>query len=422
MKYENYDVIVVGAGQAGLSTSYFLKKIGLKHVVLEKRTIGDSWRSQRWDSFVVNTPNYLSRLPDSDPVGAFSDAFCSKDELVESFEKYTKKFNLPVILDANVIFVDKTKNSDEFIVRIKQDCGEKEFRSQSIVIASGILQSPKIPLMGKKIPDSILQLHAGNYRNPYELPKGSVVVVGGGQSGCQIVEDLQNAGRQVYLCTSKVGRIPRRYRGKDVFNWLIDSGFFDVTFEELKDKSLASATQPQVSGVGRYGHTVSLQKLYNEGVILLGKLQNVENDHLILENNLHEHISFADEISTMIKKMIDEYIVKNKITTENNEKDYADIPWSREKYPSSPEILNLKSSDVGTVIWCTGFTADFSWIKLPVLNESGFPIHKGGISQIPGLYFVGFPWLIKRKSGLIYGVKEDAEKIATQIVTRKNIV
>ena len=416
---ENYDAIIIGAGQAGLSSSYFLAKSGLKHLVLEKSSIGNSWRSQRWDSFVVNTPNYLNGLPYSDPVGTIPDAFCSKDELVESFENYSKKFNLPIILDANVIFVGKPKNSDDFIVKMKQGSDEKEFRSKSVVIASGIMQTPKIPLISKKIPNSILQLHAGNYRNPSEIPKGSVVVVGGGQSGCQIVEDLQKAGKQVYLCTSKVGRIPRRYRGKEIDDWLIDSGFFDITFAELEDKNMALATQPQVSGIGRYGHTVSLQKLHNEGVILLGKLENIENGNLILKSNLHEHISFADEISNGIKKMIDEYIVKNNISTKKSEEDSADIKWDREKYPLSPEILNLQSAEIGTVIWCTGFTADFSWIKLPVLNESGFPIHKRGISQIPGLYFVGFPWLSKRKSGLIYGVAEDAEYISTQVITRK---
>ena len=416
---ENYDAIVIGAGQAGLSTSYFLKKLGLKHLVLERRSIGESWRSQRWDSFVVNTPNYLNGLPNSDPVGTIPDAFCSKDELVKSFENYSKKFNLPIILGARVICVDRPKNSDDFIVKVKQDSTEKEFRTKSVVIASGIMQTPKIPLISKKIPNSILQLHAGDYRNPSNLPKGSVVVVGGGQSGCQIVEDLQNAGRQVFLCTSKVGRIPRRYRGKEIDDWLIDSGFFDVTFEELEDKNMALATQPQVSGVGRYGHTVSLQKLHNEGVTLLGKLENIENGNLVLKNNLQEHISFADEISNGIKKMIDEYIVKNNITTENHEEDSADISWSPEKYPVSPEILSLQSHDVGTVIWCTGFTADFSWIKLPALNQSGFPIHKNGVSQIPGLYFVGFPWLSKRKSGLIYGVAEDAEYISSQVITRK---
>lgn len=416
---EKYDAIVIGAGQAGLSTSYFLKKLRAKHLVLERNSIGDSWSSQRWDSFVVNTPNYLNGLPDSDPVGSISDAFCSKDELVESFQNYSKKFNLPVILGANVVFVGKTNNSDEFFVRIKQDCDEKEFRSRSVIIASGMMQSPKIPLISKKLPNSILQLHAGNYRNPSEIPKGAVVVVGGGQSGCQIVEDLQKAGKQVYLCTSKVGRIPRRYRGKEIDDWLIESGFFDETFEELEDKKLASATQPQVSGVGRYGHTVSLQKLHNEGVILLGKLENIEKDNLVLKNNLYEHISFADEISAGIKKRIDEYIIKNNITTDNHEEDSADMPWPREKFPSSPEFLNLESSDVRTIIWCTGFTADFSWIKLPVLNEFGFPIHKRGISQISGLYFVGFPWLSKRKSGLIYGVAEDAEYISTQVIARR---
>ena len=413
---EKFDVVVIGAGQAGLATSYFLKKLGLNHIVLERDSIGNSWHSQRWDSFVVNTPNYLNGLPDSDPVGKIPDAFCSKDELVESFENYSKKFNLPVILGADVNLVEKSKDSNEFLIRIIKNGDKQEFRSNSVVIASGIMQSPKIPEFKEKISKSILQIHAGNYRNPSELPKGSVVVIGGGQSGCQIVEDLRKIGKQVYLCTSKVGRIPRRYRGKEIDDWLIDCGFFDMTLDELEDKRMSLAIQPQVSGVGRFGHTVSLQKLKNDGVVLLGKLDNIENDNLILQDNLGEHILFADEISNGIKKMIDDHITENNIQTENSDDDPADSPWPKEKYPSTPSILNLKSTQVSTIIWCTGFTADFSWLKLPVLDDSGFPIHKKGVSSTPGIYFVGFPWLNKRKSGLIYGVAEDAENIAQKII------
>ena len=413
-----YDTIVIGAGHAGLTTSYFLKKLNLKHLVLEKGSIGESWRSQRWDSFTLNTPNTLNILPDSNPIGKYPDGFCTRDELVESYENYAHKFALPVILGAKVTFVRKSKNSNKFLIHIQKDSSEKKFRSRSVVIATGIMHSPKIPQFSKNISNTVLQIHAGNYRNPLDIPKGAVVVVGGGKSGCQIVEDLLSAGKKVYLCTSKVGRIPRRYRGRDIDSWFVDSGFLDVAVDELEDKSIISENQPQISGIGRYGHTLSLQKLKKDGAILLGRLENIENDNLILKDNLKENIRFADQKSNEIKRRIDEYILHSAITTEKSEDDPADIPWPEKDLPASPSSLNLTQAGVSTIIWSTGFTADFSWIDLPVLDESGFPVHKRGVSSVPGIYFVGFPWLYKRKSGLICGVAEDAEFISKKIIAQ----
>jgi len=279
---------------------------------------------------------------------------------------------------------------------------------------------PKIPQFSKNISNAFIQIHAGNYRNPSEIPQGAIVVVGGGRSGCQIVEDLLSADRKVYLCTSKVGRIPRRYRGRDIDYWYADSGFLDVTVDELDDKSIISENQPQISGVGRYGHTVSLQKLQKEGVTLLGRLENIENDILILKDNLGENIRYADQKSNETKRSIDEYVLHSGITTEKSEDDPADITWPEKDFPVSPTSLNLTEAGVSTIIWCTGFKTDFSWIDLPVLDESGFPVHKRGVSSIPGIYFVGFPWLYKRKSGLICGVKEDTKYISKKIIDRLN--
>ena len=416
-----YDVIVIGAGQAGLVTSYFLKKLNLKHLILEKGSIGESWSSQRWDSFRLNTPNTLNVLPDSNPVGKHPDGFCTRDELLKSYENFVHKFVLPVILGARVTFVEKSKNSDEFLVHIQKDSTAQKFRSRCVVIASGVMHYPKIPQFSKNISNTVLQIHAGNYRNPSKIPEGAIVVVGGGRSGCQIVEDLLNAGRKVYLCTSKVGRIPRRYRGRDIDYWFDDSGFLDVTVDELEDKSVISENQPQISGVGRYGHTVSLQKLEKDGVTLLGGLKNIENDELILKDNLGENIRFADQKSNEIKKSIDEYILHARITPEKLEDDDpADLPWPEKDFPISPTSLNLTEAGVSTIIWSTGFKSDFSWIDLPVLDESGFPVHKRGVSSTPGIYFVGLPWLHKRKSELICGVTEDAEYISKKIIDRLN--
>lgn len=323
-------------------------------------------------------------------------------------------------MGARVTLVEKSKNSDEFLVYIKKDSAEKKFTACAVVIASGIMHLPKIPQFSKNISNAFIQIHAGNYRNPSEIIEGAIVVVGGGRSGCQIVEDLLSAEKKVYLCTSKVGRIPRRYRGRDIDYWYADSGFLDITVDELEDKSIISENQPQVSGVGRYGHTVSLQKLEKDGVTLLGRLENIENDNLILKDNLRENIRYADQKSNEIKRSIDDYVLRSGITTKKSEDDPADIPWPEKEFPVSPTSLSLTEAGVSAIIWCTGFKTDFSWIDLPVLDESGFPVHKRGVSSIPGIYFVGFPWLYKRKSGLICGVEEDAKYISKKIIDRLN--
>ena len=415
-----YDVVIIGAGQAGLVTSYFLKKLNLTHIVLEKGSIAESWHSQRWDSFTLNTPNTQNILPDSDPVGKYPDGFCTKDELIKCYENYVHKFDLPVISDSKVTLVEKSRESSGFLIHVQKGLAEQKFRAHCVVIASGIMHLPKIPQFSKNISNTFLQIHAGNYRSPAKIPKGAVVVVGGGRSGCQIVEDLVSAGRKVYLCTSKVGRIPRRYCGKDIDNWFAESGFLDVIIDELEDKSVISENRPLISGQGRYGHTVSLQKLEKDGVTLLGRLENAEDDKFVLKDNLGENIRFADKKSSEVKEFIDDYILNHKIKTEKPKDDPADMPWPEEDIPVSPTTLNLTKSGVSTIIWCTGFKSDFSWIDLPVLSESGFPIHKRGVSSVSGIYFVGFPWLYKRKSGLICGVAEDAEYISKKIIDKIN--
>ena len=338
----HHDVIIIGAGQSGLVTSYFLKKSDVKHLILEKGFVGESWRSQRWDSFRLNTPNTLNVLPDSDPVGKYPDGFCTRDELVESYENFVHKFDLPVVLGAKVTFVEKSEDSNEFLIHVQKDSDMQKFRANSVVIASGVMHNQKIPQFSKNISNTVLQIHAGNYRNPSQIPEGTVVVVGGGRSGCQIVEELQNAGRKVYLCTSKVGRIPRRYHGRDIDCWFFDSGFLDVTIDELEDKNTVSENRPQISGVGRYGHTVSLQKLKKDGVTLLGGLKNIENNKLILKDNLEENIRFADQKSEEIKRSIDRHIHHTGIIPEKSEDDPADFPWPEKDVPVSPSGLENK--------------------------------------------------------------------------------
>jgi putative flavoprotein involved in K+ transport len=410
------DTLIVGAGQAGLGVSYFLQRDIRKHIICERGRIGESWLSQRWDSFKLNTPSFMNALPGLPYDGAERDGFWRRDELVSYFQRYVEHFQLPVRTGVAVVSIERAEGEEHFIVKTKTEGQTEEtVLSRSIVIASGIQQTPKYPSTYSRIPRHITQLHTADYRSASALPPGAIVIVGSGQSGCQIAEDLLSAGRTVYLCTSKVGRVPRRYRGRDILEWWIDMKFIDATFASLEDKAISRAPQPQVSGLGQYGHTVSLQQLARQGAVILGRLLDSERGALVLSDEAVAHVRYADEFSQRQKNNVDAYLAKAGITPPPLEDDPADAPDPQAECVSPLRRLDLGEAKVSTIIWATGFTADFSWIHLPVLDAKGMPIHQRGISSVQGLYFIGFPWLTSRKSGIIYGVDEDARYIADAI-------
>jgi len=409
------DTVIIGAGQAGLGVSYFLQRDGRRHIFFERGRIGETWLSQRWDSFKLNTPNFMNVLPGLHYDGPEPDGFCRSDELVYYFQKYVEQFQLPVRTRVTVVSVDRTEDEKRFIIKTRTDDRiEESVLTRSIVIASGIQHTPKFPPIRSRLPHDITQLHTADYRSSTRLPEGAIVIVGSGQSGCQIAEDLLSAGRTVFLCTSKVGRAPRRYRGRELLEWWIDMKFLDVTFASLEDKSISSAAQPQISGLGRYGHTVSLQQLARQGAMILSRLSDIEAGTIILSDDAAANVHFADEFSQRLKDGIDAYLAKEGITPPLKD-DPADLPDPQAKCASPLRRLNLAETGVRTVIWATGFTGDFSWIHLPVLDKQGKPVHQRGISPVRGLYFVGFPWLISRKSGIIYGIQDDTHYIASAI-------
>jgi putative flavoprotein involved in K+ transport len=413
------EVAVVGAGQAGLAVSYFLQRAGLQHMVFERGRIGETWLSQRWDSFRLNTPNFMNALPRLPYDGPQPDGFWRNDEQVRYFQRYVNHWHLPVRTDVTVVSVEQAKDQERFILKTRSNDGvEVPASSRAVVVASGILHTPRFPPVRYCIPGDVVQLHTADYRNPAALPPGAVLIVGGGQSGCQVAEDLLLSGRTVYLSTSRVGRVPRRYRGRDILEWWIDTGFLDITFASLEDKSISRAAQPQASGLGRYGHTVSLQHLARRGVVILGRLLDVEAGTLVLGDDAAANVRYADEFSQRQKDNIDAYIARVGIAPPPLEDDPADLPDPQARCVSPLRRLNPGDANVTTVIWATGFHGDFSWIHLPVLDPEGRPIHQQGVASVPGLYFMGFPWLRSRKSGIIYGVEEDAQYIATAIAAQ----
>ena len=410
------DCVVVGAGHAGLAIASFLREQGRDFVVLERGRIGETWRTQRWDSFQVNSPNAMSLLPGQDLGGAPRDGFFTRDELVRGFERYAEARALPITAGVVVTMVAHADAEGTFVVRGTQvGGGSVSWRARSVVVAAGIQRTPKLPGIGRELPPGMAQLHSAQYRSSDFLPSGAVVVVGSAQSGCQIAEDLLAAGRNVYLCASRVARLPRRHRGRDTMEWLAETGFFDQTVADLEDPAMRRVPQPQVSGVGRHGRTVSLQRLGRAGAVLLGRTLGVNEGRLELDERLGAYVRFADERSAKFQEDIDAWIRRAAGALPADEDDPADVAAPELYDVSGPAELDLRAAGVGAIVWCTGFTADFDWLRLPVLDARGAPVHEGGVSGVPGLYFLGFPWLRKRKSGVILGIAEDAARIAEEV-------
>ncbi|MGE0135808.1 MAG: flavin-containing monooxygenase [Dehalococcoidia bacterium] len=353
--------VVVGAGSAGLATSYELAARGLPHVVIERGRIGETWRTQRWDSFRLNTPGWANALPGL-PFPGDPDGFDTAAALVGYFEDYRRRFALPVregiTVRAVVPFAGR--------FRIETDGGDYE--APSVVVASGNLNRPSLPSAAARLHRSIVQLHASAYTRPDALPAGRVLVVGGAQTGCQIAEDLIEAGRQVLLAAGRAPRVPRRYRGRDIFEWLRRSGFFAQHASALTDPAMLTIPQPQVSGVNG-GKTVSYQDLARRGVRLLGRLQDVQGTWATFEGDLRAHLRFADEMSARLRDMVDAFIDREAIDAPAPDVDPLDAPAEYDAFPELPETIDLEAEGVTSVIWCTGFRGEFGWLPAEALQD-----------------------------------------------------
>jgi putative flavoprotein involved in K+ transport len=419
MNEQVFDVIIVGAGYAGLAASYHLKSHGINHIVFERGRIGESWRSQRWDSFRTNSTNKLNVLPGQDwTEESTADAFATVNDLVSSFERYSDLHQLPILQYSNVISVDKPGNFFDIIV--SSNDVRTNYRSRQILIASGAATKIKMPQLSKNVAPDIIQFHTSQYRNAATLPKGAVLVVGGAQSGCQIAEDLVDAGKQVYLSTSKVGRFPRWYRGKDIFYWLVDTKFYDIKAEQVDDPKLFEARPPQISGTGTGKDSLSLQSLARKGAIILGRLDNTDGYNLSFQPNAKDHVKYADNYSQKIKNMIDDFIVGNRLSAPPPHYDEADVDDVEAACASPITSLNLKENNISSIVWSTGFEGDFSYINLPIFDTNGKLIHQDGIPDFAGVYFLGYPWLRTRKSTILFGIIDDAESIVAKMLADRS--
>jgi putative flavoprotein involved in K+ transport len=408
---ERVEVAVIGAGQAGLAVSYYLRQQNREHIVLERARLGETWRSERWDSFCLVTPNWTVQLPGFPYQGDAPGGFMPRDEIVTYLERYTQSFALPLRTDAPVTSLRPAPAGSGFLLQ----AGDTIVEAHAVVVATGAYQRPKIPALSAELPESIFQIHTSQYRSPDALPAGAVLVVGTGQSGCQIAEELNEAGRRVYLSLGRCGRLPRRYRGRDIVWWVQAQGQFEQTLEALSPPEARFACNPHLSGK-HGGLDINLWRFAHNGVVLLGRLLDVRDSMVILAPDLQQNLAFADQFATDAKREVDEHIRKTGLDAPLDDAIADDGPDDT-VLPAISE-LDLRSSGIATVIWASGYRPDYSWIELPIFDARGYPIHRRGVTADEGLYFVGLHWQHKRKSALLLGVGEDAAYVAEAIATR----
>jgi putative flavoprotein involved in K+ transport len=389
------DCVVVGGGPAGLATSVELTRREVVHVVLDAGRAGQSWRTQRWASFRLNTPGWTTRLLGEQA----RDAYLSGGEVVQRLTELAHT----VPIREGVRVTGLTAAGTGYTLRTS----DGEIRARTVVIATGDENIPRLPELAATVPGQVAQLHAADYRTPGALPDGVVLVVGSGQSGCQISEDLLTGGRQVLLATSPVGRVPLRHRGHGSVELLHAAGFFDQTPADLPDPAMMRAPQPILAPGGR---PLSLQTLARSGATLAGRLVGVDEGRVRFDDSAAANVAAGDAFVTRIRAMLDELIART------GQPPAPAVPDDVDQQPVElhpPPMVEL--AKIGTVLWCTGVTGDFSWLDPALRDTAGRPRHTGCAGARPGLWYVGLRWLTHRSSATLAGIPKDAATVATAL-------
>lgn len=407
----HWPVAVIGGGQAGLSMSYYLLRRGIEHVVLEAERAGHEWRDRRWDTFCLVTPNWQCRLPGFPYQGPDPDGFMARDEIAAYLDGYLRSYGFPLKEHTRAARLRREGG----LFRLTTTAGQ--CTAEQVVVATGPYQVPRTPRLAERIPEDVTQLHSAAYRGPGQLPPGAVLVVGTGQSGCQIAEDLHLAGRQVRLSVGSAPRVARRYRGRDVVAWLDEMGYYRRAITDFADADAVRFRANHYVTGRDGGHDIDLRVFAAEGMALHGRLVNASTaGALTFAADLGRNLDAADVVSESIKDSIDAYIDKNGI----------DAPSEPRYTPAwvPPElsgtgvgaVLDLRAAGVTSIIWATGFGVDYRWIDIPVFDGRGYPTHRRGATGCPGLYFLGLPWQHTWGSGRFGGVADDAEYLLHRVI------
>jgi putative flavoprotein involved in K+ transport len=402
---DRFETVVIGGGQAGLALSHYLTSFGRNHIVLEAGRIGESWRSQRWDSFRLNTPNFMLQLPGYPYEGDDPEGFLTREETLAYVEGYAAAVAAPVRTGVRVSSL-RTRGRGGFVM----ETPEGPIGADNVAVATGSFSRPAPRPPVGELPPEIVELHASAYANSGELPAGATLVVGSGQSGCQIAADLRRAGRNVYLSLGRCPCLPLYYRGRQLGAWMIDLGAMDETVESLPSPSARLACNPAVTSDETPHHCGPL-RLAREGVLLLGRVEAIEGTRVSIRPDLNESLSASDEADARFRRRVDEYVESARVDIQEEAGGVVPSPTFAEA-----RELDLHAAGVTSIVWANGYRPDFGWIELPIFDHDGWPIQVRGVTVIDGLYFVGLHWLHKRKSGLLIGVGEDAEFVVSKIV------
>ncbi|HEY1531654.1 MAG TPA: NAD(P)/FAD-dependent oxidoreductase [Galbitalea sp.] len=404
MSSQEIEVLVVGAGQAGVAMSEHLNAYGVSHLVLERHRIAERWRSERWDSLVANGPAWHDRFPGLEFAGLDPDDFASKEQVADYFVAYAEKIGAPVRCGVEVTDVRKSTGRPGFRV----ETSDGVIHARYVVAATGPFQRPAIPAI---VPSSagLLSIHSSSYRNPRQLPDGAVLVVGAGSSGVQIAAELQQSGRPVYLSVGPHDRPPRRYRGRDFVWWLGVLGKWEAATPPLGAEHVTIA----VSGANG-GHTVDFRALAASGIQLVGRAVSFDNGTMRFAPDLGENVANGDANYLSLLDEADAYIERNGLDLP--EEPGAHLLGPDPECVTSPVLeLDLGHAGVTSVVWATGFTADYGWLNVDAFDSNGKPKHQRGVSSEPGVYFLGLPWQSRRGSSFIWGVWHDAKYLADHI-------
>lgn len=407
MRAEIVETVIVGGGQAGLTLSHMLSKRQCAHIVLERARVAERWRSERWDGLRFQFPNWSVQLPDFPFPHVDPEGFATSAEIVDYLTAYADFIAASVRCGVTVTALRERSGRAGFVV----ETSEGSIEAVNVVVATGPYQVPVIPPL---LPNDagLYQVHASRYRQPGELPDGAVLVVGSGASGAQIAEELIRAGRQVYLSVGRHRRLPRRYRGRDLISWLAMMGLDRTPV----DKRGPDKTLPLITGAYG-GHTIDFRQFAAQGMILLGRLQSVSDGTLHLAPDLADSLASGDAAYAAFLDLVDSFVHQQGLGV-------PEEPAARASLADPACVvepinhLNLAVAGIFSVIWSTGYACDFGWIDLPVLDGQGEPVHRDGVTSVPGLYFLGLQWLSRMNSSFLNGVAEDAARLADHIAAR----
>ena len=400
---EQIDTVIVGGGQAGLSISYHLSRLGRPHVILERAGIGESWRSERWDSLMFQFPNWAIRLAGYGYQSDDPNRFAHKDEVVRFLEDYARLIQAPIRCGVRVAAVRQRPQSPRFLV----ESSDATFKADNVVAATGSFHDPLIPGSHAELQKSIVQVHSSAYRNPQQLPPGAVLVVGSGASGIQIAQELNESGRKVYLSTGRYRRTPRSYRGRDIYWWFGALDVWNRSIEQYPDLKRGSVFT--VSGVGG-GRDIDLRRFPEEGITLVGRMREVSAGRITFADDLEQSLTLGDAWFADLRGQMDDYARNHGLDLP--EETTPERPLSDDAGREPILELDAAATGIASVIWATGFRYNFNWVKVPVLGTSGEPLQQRGVSSCPGFYFLGLRRMFNLRSNLFEGVGEDAAYIA----------